>query len=255
MSSCIAVLYMTLLTLGAAPRCPALALVQAGVEPQSALAEADRLYAGRADLAQARKAADLWSRAVESDPKDFTSAWKLARAGYWLGKHVPGPEVPSAFERGMSAARRAIALAPGRPEGHFWLAADMAGLAETQGLVAGLRYRGAIRDELERVLAIDPAYLQGSADRALGRWYFKVPRLFGGSKRKSEAHLRKALAYNPQSTVTWAFLADTLFAMDRDEEARAALRHVIDAPLDPEWTPEDLEFKAEARARLDGKKP
>jgi hypothetical protein len=139
-----------------------------------------------------------------------------------------------------------------RPEGYFWMAASMGSLAESFGLRQGLKYRTPIREALERVLAIDPAFQEGSADRALGRWYFKVPRLFGGSKAESEAHLRKALTYNPQSTATWTFLADTLFAMGRDADARAALQHVIDAPLDPDWTPEDREFKEAARRRLAG---
>ena len=103
----------------------------------------------------------------------------------------------------MTAGQAAIRIAPDRPDGHFWLAANMAGLAESQGMRAGLRYRTPIRENLEKVLQIDPAYQQGSADRALGRWYFKVPGLFGGSKKESEAHLRKSLTYNPQSTASW----------------------------------------------------
>ena len=162
-----------------------------------------------------------------------------------------GPDkVRAAYEAGLESAHRATAIAPNRPEGPFWLAANMAGLAESQGMSAGLHYRKPIREALERVLAMDRAFLQGSADRALGRWYFKVPRLFGGSKTESEAHLRNALAYNPQSTATWSFLADTLFAMGKDEEARAALQHVLDAPLDPEWAPEDREFKVQAKRKL-----
>ena len=67
----------------------------------------------------------------------------------------------------------------------MWLAANMGALAESFGLRQGLKYRGAIKDELLAVLRIDPAFQQGSADRALGRWYFKVPGLFGGSNRRS----------------------------------------------------------------------
>ena len=74
----------------------------------------------------------------------------------------------------------------------------MGTLAESYGLRQGIKYRGAIKDALETVLRIDPAFQNGSADRALGRWYFKVPGLFGGSKKKSEEHLRKSLTYDPE---------------------------------------------------------
>jgi len=130
------------------------------------------------------------------------------------------------------------------------MAADMGALAESFGMRQGLKYRGAIRDALETTLRLDPAYLEGSADRALGRWYFKVPGLFGGDKKKSEQHLRKSLTYNPNSTASHFFLAETLFDMDRDAEAKDELRKVIAAPLDPDWTPEDREFKQKAAERL-----
>ncbi len=150
----------------------------------------------------------------------------------------------------MAAGRRAVAINPARPEGHFWIAANMGALAESFGLRQGIRFRGAIRDALETVLQLDPGFQQGSADRALGRWYFKVPELFGGDKRKSEAHLRKALAYNGQSVITRLFLAETLIALNRKDEARRELEAAIAAPDDPEWIPEDRVFREQARRLL-----
>ncbi len=82
----------------------------------------------------------------------------------------------------------------------------MGALAESFGLRQGLKYRKPIKEELETVLRLDPAFMQGSADRALGRWYFKVPRLFGGSdKRVGSSTCAASLKYNPNSTVV-AFL-------------------------------------------------
>jgi tetratricopeptide (TPR) repeat protein len=214
------------------------------------VADADKLYANRTDLPSAEKAAALWEAAAMRDPHDFESAWKLARACYWLGGHVPMDRRRAELERGVAAGRQAAAVRPDRAEGHFWTAANMGALAESFGLRQGLRYRGAIKDELEAVLRIDPAYQEGSADRALGRWYFKVPGLFGGSREKSVEHLQRSLTYNPNSAASHLFLAHTLRAMSRSAEADAELQKVLDAPLDPEWTPEDLEFKAQARMLL-----
>jgi tetratricopeptide (TPR) repeat protein len=212
----------------------------------------DRLYANRARLGDAQQAADIWTSAVAANPKDYTAAWKAARARYWLGGHVAGDEEKVAeLQRGMDAARKAIAAAPERPEGHFWLAATMGALAELKGMRAGLKYRGAIRDELQRVLQIDPAFQQGSADRALGRWYYKVPGLFGGSKKKSEEHLRKSLTYNPNSTVSRYFLAETLLDMNRKPEAIAELERVLAITPDPDWAPEDEDYKRKAQQLLE----
>lgn len=224
---------------------------------------ADALYKDRANLASARKAADMWAAALaQASPAAagneekrtpraaFDAAWKLARADYWLGGHAPETERRQFLENGIDAGRKAIARRPDRPEGYFWMAANMGALAESFGRRQGLKYKGPIKDALETVLRLDPGFQQGSADRALGRWYFKVPRLFGGSNKQAEAHLRASLKYNPYSTASHYFLAEVLLDSGRKEEGRAELERVLDAPLDPDWMPEDNDFKAKARALL-----
>jgi len=212
--------------------------------------EADRLYAARGNVQNAKRAADLWAAQLSSNPASFEAAWKLARADYWLGGHAPESERRALLENGIDAGRKAAAIARNRPEGHFWMAANMGALAESFGIRAGLKYRKPVKDELETVLQLDPAFEQGSADRALGRWYFKVPGLFGGSKKLAEEHLRASLKYNTNNTLSHFFLAEVLLDEGRKGEARAELGKVLDAPLHPDWTPEDREFKEKARRLL-----
>lgn len=216
------------------------------VSPQSA----DALYADRANPGSARAAAAAWTDELARSPQAFDAAWKLSRADFWLGGHSAEADQRRFYESGIDAARKAIALQPNRPEGHFWLAANMGMMAESFGLRQGIKYRKPIKEALETVLRIDPGFQQGSADRALGRWYFKVPGLFGGSNKEAEAHLRRALTYNRNSTVTHYFLAEVLLDEGRKDEARSELQTVLDAPLDPEWTPEDRDYKDKARALL-----
>jgi hypothetical protein len=242
MMSCILVLYLALCTADADVNLTAAAQPGAAADP-------DALYARRDDLASARRAAAIWESRLQQNPKDFESAWKLGRAMYWLGGHAPEAERKAFLERGIAVGRIAASLAPDRPEGHFWIAANMGGLAQSFGLRHGLKYRGDIRDELLIVLKLDPAFQKGSADRALGRWYFRVPGLFGGSRKKSEEHLRRSLTYAP-STASSYFLAETLIADGRKDEARAELQKVIDAPFDQDWSPEDRDFKQRAQRLL-----
>jgi tetratricopeptide (TPR) repeat protein len=192
----------------------------------------------------------MWRSEMARDANAFDPAWKLARADYWLGGHAPEREQRALFEDGIAAARKAIARQPNRPEGHFWLAANMGALAESFGLRQGIKYRKPIREALETVLRLDPAFQQGSADRALGRWYFKVPRLFGGSDKEAEKHLLASLQYNPNSSASHFFLAEVYLDNGRAADGRAELQKVLDSPLDPDWTPEDREFKEKARALL-----
>ena len=210
--------------------------------------EADALYANRETIADAEQAAAIWDRALASRGDDFEAARKLARASYWLGEHRQGDSArAAAFERGMAAAERAIAARSNQPDGYFWLAANMGGFAELKGIRAGLKYRKPVRDNLEKVLAMDPTFLKGSADRALGRWYFKVPGLFGGSKTKSVQHLRASLGHHPHSIASRFFLAETLDSMNRKADAIAVLKEIETLSVDPDWAPEDREFKRKAK--------
>jgi hypothetical protein len=234
MRSCIALFYIALFCVPAA---------RAEDDP-------DVLYRERANMARAQAAAAIWDARATADPRNFEPAWKLARAMYWLGGHDAPDARRKALEGGVDAGRRASTIEPQRPEGYFWMAANMGALAESYGVRQGLKYRGPIKEALETVLRLDPAFQHGSADRALGRWYFKVPGLFGGSKKESEAHLRKSLTYDPNSTASHFFLAETLFDAGRKADAIAELKAVIAAPIDPEWEPEDREFKQQAAERL-----
>ena len=210
----------------------------------------DALYVQRENTDSARRAAEIWASRLQRNASDFEAAWKLARARFWLGGRVPRHERKALLEAGIAAGRAAVAAQPHRPEGHFWIAANMGALAESFGLRQGLKYRGEIRDELMTVLKVDPAFQHGSADRALGRWYFKVPALFGGSRRKSEQHLRRSLTYNANSIASRFFLAETLLDLDRRAEAITELQRVVDTAPDAEWAPEDRQFKQQAQRLL-----
>jgi tetratricopeptide (TPR) repeat protein len=208
------------------------------------------LYANRRDPDSARRAAEIWRADLARDPQAFEAAWKLSRASYWIGGHQAASDGRRIFEAGIDAGRKAAALQPDRPEGHFWMAANMGGLAESHGLRQGIKYRKPIKEALETVLRLNPGFEQGSADRALGRWYARVPGLFGGSRKLAEEHLRASLAYNPHSTASHYFLAELMLDGGRRDVARAELQRVLDAPLDPDWAPEDLDFKEKAERLL-----
>jgi tetratricopeptide (TPR) repeat protein len=243
MMSCIWVLYLALSGVSSPS---AFADARTGSTIVQQTADPDALYARREDIASAQQAAGIWQSRLQQNPNDYESAWKLARASYWIGTQGPEPQRRATLEHGVTAGRAATRLEPNKPEGHMWLAASMGALAESFGLRQGLKYRGEIKSELEIVLRIDPAFQQGSADRALGRWYYKVPGLFGGSNSKSEEHLRKSLTYNPNSTSSLYFLAETLIALKKKPEAKETLERLLAVPVDPAWAAEDHDFKRKA---------
>jgi len=209
-------------------------------------ANPDDLYRGRTHRPNAEAAADIWAATADAD---FDAAWKLARACYWLGSHGTEEQRRAALERGVQAGETAAKLAADRPEGHFWAAANMGTLAEAFGMSQGLKYRGRIKDALERVIAIQAGWQQGSAEAALGRWYARVPRLLGGGKGKAESYYKQALAVDPFNRLALIYYAE-LIEEDRPTEARALLQRVLEAPPMEEWGPEDADWATKAKERL-----
>jgi hypothetical protein len=198
----------------------------------------DVLFRQRDDLAVAARAAGIWQAQLAANPKDFTVACKLARIRFWLGERSPQQDRSGWYKAAMDAAQTAIAIAPRKPDGHFWLGASMGGYAGVAGMWAALKYRTAIRKELETSMALDSTFFRGGATCVLGKYYNSMPGFVGGNKAKSEELLRRCIAADPAGTVGHYYLAQTLVALDRTAEARTELRAAINAPMDPENEPE-----------------
>src|SRR6185436_3793103 len=119
------------------------------------LAQADELYRHREDPASAKQAAELYEK---QSAQSFEAAWKSARADYWLATNGPDKDRKTWRERGVKSAELAIKLDPSKPEGHFWLAANLGEVAENASFLTAWKYPGRIKDELEMVLKMDPAW-------------------------------------------------------------------------------------------------
>ena len=211
----------------------------------------DQLYAARSDVRAGQRAIALWEAQLVAQPGDFEAAWKLARAYYWLGTAgAPPTERRAALEKGITRGRLATTLQPDRLEGLFRSSANMGSLAEAFCLRQGLKYRTPIRTALEQARRLDPDYLDGSPDRALGRWYAQVPSMFGGDLAKAETHLRAALARKPDSIITLVFLAEVMEERKQTAEARRLAQAALDAPIDPAWAAEDAGHRDTARQML-----
>ena len=234
MRSCILLVYITVVAL----------------TPTPLQEDPDALYRGRQDPANASRAASIWRGRLSADARDYEAAWKLARAEYWLGDHSPEAARKEHYRRGVVAARAATAIEPRRADGHFWLASNLGGVAETAGLAAGLKYRGPIRDEFEAVTRLDPAYEKGGAYCALADYYLEVPALLGGSRTKAEELARRCVALDPTGVTGHYYLGEVLAAQGRPAAARLEWQRALDARVDPDSIPEDTELQARAARRL-----
>ncbi len=213
--------------------------------------EADALYAQRADLAKAKQAAELYEKALAADPKNEEAAWKAARVLYWIGKNTEGDEAKvKVFERGIEDAKKAIAINPKSLGGHYWLGVSYGLYGSAKGVTKSLALINPIKEEMAKVIEMDPKYDQGGPYRVLGRLYFKVPGIFGGSNSQAIENLKTAIKYGPTRWLNHLYLAEVYIDEGEDAQAKALLEKVIKGPAPKGLEPEYRMWKAEAQKLL-----
>lgn len=211
------------------------------------IAEADQLYAGRADLMKVRQGLIALRQASASNPTDFELAWRLSKFSYYLGSHsTEDTEKTKAFREGVEAGKHAVKLNAEKPEGHFWLGANYGGNAEISTL-AGLAEIEDIKRAMETVLKIDEGFQSGSAYLALGQLYLKAPRLLGGDAGKAIDYLEKGLKFGPNNALLRLRLAEAYAEAKRMDDARRELKTLFDSTPSPGYEPEHSDALKEGR--------
>lgn len=211
---------------------------------------ADDYYLGRWRIANVQKGLDLLLQDVRAHPSDYEAWWRIAKFDCYLDRNSDGPDNVKMLEEGIAAGKRAIALEPNRPEGHFWLGADYGLLAEENGLIQGLRLVGRIREQMRIVERLDPGYQDCGAQRTLARVDYRLPFFAGGDKRRSVELLRSCLKKYPHDSLTMLYLAQSLLAIGERAEAKNELEEILRLCPDPNYGPEQQQNQAKARALL-----
>jgi tetratricopeptide (TPR) repeat protein len=188
------------------------------------------------DMATAQDALAKYREAVVKAEDKFEVFWKLSRIFYYIGKNTESKkEKQVIFGQGIYYAKRAVALDPEKPDGHFWLGVNYGVYGEAKGVLKSLSLVKPIKEAMNKVIELDRGYEDGGPDRVLGRVYFKVPGFAGGSKKKSLEHLLKSKELAPNDPLTRCYLADTLLNHKEVGKAREELEFVLSMESDPRW--------------------
>jgi tetratricopeptide (TPR) repeat protein len=231
-----------------------LAVTVRAQETKTLVPQGDELYDQRGDLAKAKQALAKYQEALAAGEDAYSTSWRLARVHYWIGDHTDDKAAKKRiFQQGIDHARKAIELAPEKVEGHFWLGVCYGVYGEAKGVLKSLALVKPIKEEMRRVLEIEPAYDRGGADRVLGRVFHEVPGFAGGSEKKSLEHLLKAVEYGPRVGLNLLYLADTYISLGQIEKARETLEYILTMEPEPDLIPETEEERVQARQRLEAK--
>jgi len=218
--------------------------------PAELIAQGDALYAQRQDPKLAAQSLAKYQEALAHAPDSFEALIKNVQAMYYIGDNSgSNAEKLKIFKQAMEMCNKAVALRPDRVEGHYWLGVHTGSYGEARGVLKSLFLKNDIIRAMNKAIAIDGAYENGGAYCVLGRLYFKVPGLFGGSNKKSRQYLEKCRQVAPKSSINLVFLAETYWALDEEELAIKTLEDLEAMDPDPLWIPETEKDKKEG-ARL-----
>jgi tetratricopeptide (TPR) repeat protein len=211
---------------------------------QAMVAKADALWPQCTHPEKTKEAIRILEEFLAQDPNDVEAHWKLAQAHYWLGTHSPKDQKPAVFEKGIGYAKRGITLQDDCVDCHYWLGVNYSGYGEGKWVLKSLSLVEPIKDEMNKVIELDPNFNKGAAYRMLGRVAYKLPWFVGGSKKDAVAYLQKALEIGPNSLLTRVFLAETYLAMKKRDLAKKELEWVLRASDNDD--PADREHKEKA---------
>ncbi|MDD5276809.1 MAG: hypothetical protein PHR16_12105 [Methylovulum sp.] len=142
---------------------------------------------------------------------------------------------------------------PDNPDLLYWQAVIKANYAEYQSELVALDTIHEVRDLLQKVIAIDPKTMEGSAYVVLGTLYYLTPPwpiAFGDDDKANEL-LQTALKINPDGIDSNYFYGNYLLSEDHIEEAEKHFTKAIAAPVRPEQVYVDNELKKEAKTALE----
>jgi hypothetical protein len=216
------------------------------------LAQADKSYADREDLARVREGLETLRRARAVDYTNFDAAWRAARLNYTLGdKTTDATEREKAFREGIEAGETAVRTEPERVEGHFWLGANQGGYAQARGPLYGLSAAEGLRKEMETVLRLDESFQGGSAYMVLGRLDLELPSMLGGDSKRALETLERGLKYGENSGLYRLRLAEAYIRNKRMDKAREQINYILSMTPHPGFAPEHKEAVEKARELLE----
>jgi tetratricopeptide (TPR) repeat protein len=176
-------------------------------------------------------------------PQESKSAYLLLARCYWIkGTYYTEDREKKAevFARGLRAMERAQTIIGEDAGFYYWMAVFIGEKANLFFSMESLTAVDTIKDLCSKVIAINQSTEDGGAYIILGRMYYKIPGLFGGSNEESIKYLLMAKEYEDRKPVSgrkhfvYKFLAESYYAQREWENAHQTLLEGLRCPPDPD---------------------
>lgn len=176
------------------------------------------------------------SNELAKDPNNYELNWLFSAVLYFYGDyHEKDKEKKKAyFARCRDYAKKAVALNPNGPDGHYWLAIGYGKWSEANGILDSLFYADDIAAEMTRVIEINPKYFYGFPWAVRAKVYALAPGwpLSVGDKQKAYQDMETAAKYGSGYKMIFQFYAEILQNDGRNEEALQMIDKALALPID-----------------------
>jgi tetratricopeptide (TPR) repeat protein len=174
------------------------------------------------DPANVGRALALYDAAAREPACAYEAAWRAAELFLNWGTSRPAKaERITNFEKGIARADAAIAIAPGRPEGHYFRTVNVGSIIDTGGVLRNMGKVGEVKRSLDRTLAADPDFAQALIVK--GQFLLDMPGIFGGDDAEALALFERARRLAPTCETVYTSLAKFFIKKKRWDDALAAL--------------------------------
>ena len=193
-------------------------------------------------------AARMLEQSARTLRDDYDAQWQAAQALAFLAENDTRSEFRlEAARRGVVLARQARALKPDGVEGQYWYALTV-GLLANEDRSYGLSAVSEMETALKRAIELDERYDLAGPPRILGILQLRTPPppTSIGSPRKALRLLQHAVELFPDYPENYLYLAEALRDNGRADEAREALRKVLEAKPWPDRQFESQQWRTAA---------
>src|SRR5262245_55746895 len=123
------------------------------------IGRADELFKQRDDLKNVRDGIELLKQVRQADRRNYEAAWKLSRLFNYVARYSPDEkEKEKAAEAGVETGKIATRVEPEKPDGYFWLGANLGEKAKQKQVTDGLGSLDDIRTAMNKDISRDPDY-------------------------------------------------------------------------------------------------
>jgi len=184
----------------------------------------DGLFIKRDNPSNLSNSYKIYKSALLKESKNAEILWRLTRWCAWVANNSLKKNL---INEGIEYAKKAISINPLCYQAHYWLGILYGLKADQNNPLISLFLVNSIKKEMNEVIKLKPDYDSGGAYIVLGRTYFKMPKIIGGSSEKAKEYLEKATKYKPVNPISLLFLADLYISKGEKEKPKYFLPRLL----------------------------